>query len=156
MDFDYVLLTTDQSFLHITNILRKLDSLDAEYGGSGDRAGVWSARFNHFQPIGDADCSSDLRFPALSFPPLPASSSFLLSRRLVAFLAANADQLEGYSSLAASLAIWLSAVSPRLDEDRRWRDVAELASVTELQTGSDVLAVDSLSAREIEEIWRVV
>lgn len=150
VDFDYILFTTDQSFLHITNILHNLDQLDSA-------GGVWWARFNHFQLVGEADTyAQDLHYPALSFPPLPASRSFVLSRRLAAFLAANADQLDGYSSWAASLAVWLAAVSPQLVDDKRWRDASELASLSELSSASDILAVDNLSARDMEEIWRVV
>jgi hypothetical protein len=152
VDFDYILFTTDQSFLHITNILYTLDSLDA-----GGGAAVWSARFTYFQPVGDAETTEDLRYPSLSFPPLPASRSFVLSRRLAAYLVSNADLLESYSSLGISLAVWLAGVSPRLVNDPRWRDAGELASgVAELHAASDILAVDNLSARDMEEIWRVV
>ena len=77
VDFDYILFTTDQSFLHITNILHRLDSLSAT-------ADVWWARFSYFQLVGDEDYAMDLRFPALSYPPLPASRSVVLSRRLAA------------------------------------------------------------------------
>jgi len=151
VDFDYILFTTDQSFLHITNILLKLDSLDSAGG-----AAVWSARFNHFQPVGDAETTEDLRYPALSFPPLPASRSFVLSRRLAAYLVTNADLLENYSSLGTSLAVWLAAVSPRLADDHRWRNAGDMVSVAELHAASEILAVDNLSARDMEEIWRVV
>jgi hypothetical protein len=151
VDFDYILFTTDQSFLHITNILRKLDSLD-----NNNRGVLWWGRFNYFQPVDEDDYAADLRYPSLSFPPLPASRSFVLSRRLAAYLAASADQLDSYSSLAASLAVWLAAVSPTIVDDDRWRDASELANVGELKSGSDILAIDSLSPRDMEEIWRVI
>ena len=149
VDFDYILFTTDQSFLHITNILHRLDSLSAT-------ADVWWARFSYFQLVGDEDYAMDLRFPALSYPPLPASRSFVLSRRLAAYLAANSDLLESYPTLSTSLAVWLAGVSPMLLDDPRWRDAGELASVVELAGGSDILAVDNLSPRDMEELWRIV
>jgi hypothetical protein len=173
LDFDYILFTTDQSFLHITNILLKLERLASSSSTSPSHAAaLWWARFNYFLPVGEAaaDGGDDLagadllHYPALSYPPLPASRSFVLSRRLAAYLAANSDLLPGYSSWAASLAVWLAGLAPTLIDDPQWRSAAELllaagtAADWAAAVGKEgnILAVDNCAVRDMEELWRVV
>jgi len=138
IDYDYLLVTSDSSLVNIDMVLNSL---------SGNKL-FWSA-FRHSVRPGD----QDLTFEANTFPPVP-STSFVISKQLAEFIALNSGYLTEYSSLPASVGVWLSVLSPDYRDDPRWNSAQGIENRTELWRQGKLIALEGLTPAEMDSIWK--
>lgn len=114
--YDYLLITDDQTFLALDQLIQKMD-----HHGSIGGDHTWRANFVRNRPVPRYGYSSpEKSWQSGYYPMMPTSTGSVISRNLVEYLAHNADWLGSFGSIPASLAIWLSPLNPIYIEDPDW------------------------------------
>ena len=139
LNFDYLILTDDSSFLFPKNILSKLTKTSSYK--------LWWSDFDVFRKTGD---SVEDKYTSLTYPPLPRSPSMVLSKHLVSFIAHNKDYLKQFGSLATSLGIWLSGVETKRHQDDHWN----LKNCENLTISDSFLACSNMNPDTMKKLWK--
>ncbi|XP_056407377.1 LOW QUALITY PROTEIN: UDP-GalNAc:beta-1,3-N-acetylgalactosaminyltransferase 2 [Hyla sarda] len=137
-NFDFLLKTDDDCFIHLDNVLRALEKVrgpNAWWGNfrlnwAVDRTGKWQ----------------ELEYMSPAYPAFACGSGYVISRDIVQWLAANADRLKTYQGEDVSMGIWMSAIGPRRYQDDGW--------LCEKSCDRTMLSAPQFSAQELSELWR--
>lgn len=138
ISYDYLLVTTDRSLINIDKVLNGL---------SGEAS--WWGSFNRFLPVQDYD----LKFTAVSYPPISSQSS-VLSKHLADFIARNSESLADFSDVPKSLSIWLSGLGADYIEEDSWFGGPEVANRTQLWRSGQLIVLEDLGPEEMENVWK--
>ena len=115
---NYLLITSDESFIAIDKILPRLVSR----GPKHFRSKEFRSKFSYFAPVEYHGFSPENTYISKSYPPIPAASGSLLSKDLVQYLAktARSGMLKTFPTIGKSLSIWLAPVGPNYVDDAGW------------------------------------
>ena len=113
-DFEFVALTTDRTFLAVDRLLTQLQSNAVPPERS------WRSSFRRQVEVPRRGEWADGNYHASHYPIMPADTGSVLSRDLAGYLARNAQFLSPFSTLSASLAVWLAPLAPETLEDGMW------------------------------------
>ncbi|XP_023344793.1 uncharacterized protein LOC111714025 [Eurytemora carolleeae] len=138
ISYDYLLVTTDRSLVNIDKVLNGL---------TGETS--WWGSFNRFLPVQDYD----LRFTAVSYPPIPSPSS-VLSKHLADFIARNSESLADFSDVSKSLSIWLSGLGADYVDENSWFGGPEVVNRTQLWRSGQLIVLEDLVPEEMENVWK--
>ncbi len=109
-DFEYLVVTDDESFL-------AADQIVASVLGDFVPADAWRSAFRRRVPVPHFGEFPETRYQGAEYPALPSEAGSVLSRGLVEHLVANADRLVPQKDLSSSLGVWLAPFAPTLIED---------------------------------------
>ena len=135
VDFDNLLLVTDESLVILDNIVNKLNSHIS--------TNLWWSDFE-----------SIARPKASMLPPLlvPKHPTMLLSMRLVEYISQSRTYLENFASLLSSLGIWFAGIHINIVNDQQWSQKIP-QNMTSLDVGNSKLAFPGISAKVMKQIW---
>ena len=113
-DFEFVALTTDRTFLAVDRLLTQLQSNAVPPERS------WRSSFRRQVEVPRSGEWAERNYHSSHYPIMPADTGSVLSRDLAGYLARNAQFLSPFSTLSASLAVWLAPLAPEALEDGKW------------------------------------
>ena len=142
LSFDYLLLTEDSSFVFINNILPKLEKNTASK--------LWWSDFDVFKKTGDYVENYVDKYTSLTYPPLPKSSTMLLSHHQVEYIARNHLYLKQFGTLQVSIGVWMSSIETKRLQDDFWNVKNCHKNVT---FGSSYLACSGLDPNALRSLW---
>ena len=118
INFNYLLITSDESFVAIDQILPRLASGNPAYF----RTKEFRSKFHYFVPVNYHGHNIETAYVSSTYPPIPAEAGSLLSKDLVRFLAVSARSglLKTFSTVGKSLSIWLAPAGPNYVDDSGW------------------------------------
>lgn len=141
VDYDYLLVTTDQTVLNINTVLNHLPP----------DPNSWWGTFGLFTNVSE----QDLAYASATYPPVPRTPTTVLARHLADFLGTNAARLADFSSVSVSLAVWLAGLGPRLEEDSRWMaPFTSLEKNVRLWKEGKLVCIEDLESEVLESIWK--
>jgi hypothetical protein len=110
-DFDYLAVTSDRAFLAIDQLMPRLQNSDE---------GTWRSSFRRLVAVNRYGDEAETNYHSSHYPVIPAETGSVLSRDLVDFLARNSESFSPFSSVSASLGVWLAPVSPETLDEGEW------------------------------------
>ena len=113
-DFEFIALTNDRTFLAVDQIATRLLS------DEGPSEGSWRSTFRNLVKVTRQGEGAEESYHSSHYPILPADTGSVLSRDLAEYLARNADFLRPFSTLSASLGVWLAPLAPQILEEGEW------------------------------------
>ena len=140
LNFDHLLLTDDSSFIFTHNILNKLSKLSSS-------SKLWWSDFQVLKKTGEF---VEDKYTSLTYPPVPRSSSMILSRHHVAFIAQNHDFLKQFGSLQTSLGIWLSSLDTKRHQDEDWN----MKNCINMTLTESFLACSNMTPDNMKNLWK--
>ena len=99
-------------YLAFIKVLSRLETQDIE------DSLTWRSRFSYYEPVRYFGPNSERSYVSQTYPSKPSQAGSLLSRDLVDVLVRHAEDLKSFSSLSASLSIWLAPFAPIYIEDQ--------------------------------------
>ena len=118
VNFNYLLITNDKSFIAIDQVLPRLASGSPTFF----RTKEFRSRFKYLLPVTYHGLAPETSYVSNTYPPVPADSGSLLSKDLVRFLSTSSKSglLKTFSSIEKSLSIWLAPAGPQYIDDYGW------------------------------------
>lgn len=118
INFNYLLITNDESFIAIDQVLPRLASGSPTYF----RTKEFRSRFQYFKPVQYHGNNPETTYISTTYPPIPSDAGSLLSKDLVRFLAISSKSglMKTFSSVGKSLSIWLAPSGPNYIDDTGW------------------------------------
>ena len=113
-DFEFIALTNDRTFLAVDQIIQRLHSDERPTERS------WRSSFRRLVKVTRQGEWAEQSYQSSHYPILPADTGCLLSRDLAQYLARNKDFLRPFSTLSASLGVWLAPLAPESLEEGEW------------------------------------
>jgi len=114
-DFDLLVKTDDDCYLNIPSILKLLGASKL------NRNEIWwygNFRFNW--PLDKFGKWAELEYSGSVYPAFACGSGYILSKEVVKWIALNSEYLHCYQGEDVSMGIWLAALNPHLERDKRW------------------------------------
>ena len=118
VNFSYLLITNDDSFIAIDQLLPRL-----AFGGPAYfRTKEFRSRFDYFSAVNYHGMVPEKSYISSTYPPIPAESGSLLSKDLIQFIAISSRTglLQTFSSVGKSLSVWLAPAGPNYIDDSGW------------------------------------
>ena len=127
INFNYLLITNDESFIAIDQILPRLALGSPAYF----RTKEFRSRFQYFEPVKYHGVAAETTYVSKTYPPIPAYAGSLLSKDLVRFLSitSRSGLLDSFSSVEKSLSIWLASAGPTYIDDSGWNVDTQSCSI---------------------------
>jgi len=73
---------------------------------------TWRSRFSYHEPVPYFGPNAETSYVSQTYPAKPSESGSILSRDLVDILVRHSEDLNFFSTLSASLSIWLAPFAP--------------------------------------------
>ena len=133
INFNYLLITNDESFVAIDQILPRLTPSGPNYF----RAKEFRSRFRYFEAVDYHGPSPETSYISATYPPIPTDSGCLLSKDLVQFIAKSAGSgvMKTFSSIGKSLGVWLAPACPNYVDDFGWNFDNKTCSIHSMVAG---------------------
>ena len=133
INFNYLLITNEESFIAIDQVLPRLAMGSPAYF----RTKEFRSRFQYLQPVQYHGVAAETTYVSKTYPPIPASAGSLLSKDLVRFLSISSRSglLKSFSSIEKSLSIWLAAAGPTYIDDSGWNIDTHTCSIHSMAAG---------------------
>ncbi|CAB4057243.1 unnamed protein product [Lepeophtheirus salmonis] len=109
-DFDYILLTNDETFIATDQVIPKVQ-MPSEFT-------TWRSNFAQFSSVSRYGVTPDLQYIADSYPLRPSESGSILSKELVHTLARLRGELISFGEMSASLSVWLAPFNLEYKDDQ--------------------------------------
>lgn len=113
-DFEFIALTNDRTFLAVDQLISRLRSNELATERS------WRSSFRRMVKVTRQGEGAEHSYPSSHYPIVPADTGSALSRDLAEYLAKNAQVLRPFSTLSASLGVWLAPLAPETLEEGEW------------------------------------
>ena len=133
INFNYLLITNDESFIAIDQVLPRLALGSPAYF----RTKEFRSRFQYLEPVQYHGVAAETTYVSKTYPPIPAHAGSLLSKDLVRFLSitSRSGLLKSFSSVEKSLSIWLAAAGPTYIDDSGWNVDTQTCSIHSMAAG---------------------
>uniref|UniRef100_H2YHY8 Hexosyltransferase n=1 Tax=Ciona savignyi TaxID=51511 RepID=H2YHY8_CIOSA len=136
--FDYIGKTDDDSFVLLENILQVLDDTTSKKS--------WFGNFRLDAPVARWGKWAELDYTASAYPAFACGGGYVLSHDLVRWLTSNIDYLHVYQGEDVSMGIWLSAILPKLIQNRLW--------LCDGTCDPSLLVSTQLNSSSIKRMWK--
>ena len=114
-DFEFIALTNDRTFLALDKLIPRLQSNERPLT---ERS--WLSTFRRLVKVTRQGEGAEENYHSSHYPMIPADTGSVLSRDLAEYLARNAEDLGPFSTLSASLGVWLAPLNPETLEEGEW------------------------------------
>ena len=135
LEFDFLLLVEDDTFVNLDNVVQMLNRQTSH--------NLWWTDFTSI-PWPKAS-----QLPSLLVPKGPA---MVLSRSLVEYISHNGPYLKTFPSLLSSLAIWFAGLDIQTLSNKHWSQRIPV-NVTDIQGDRSKLAFQGVSPKLMRRVW---
>ena len=135
LEFDFLLLVEDDTFVYLDNVVQMLNRQTSH--------NLWWTDFTSI-PWPKAS-----QLPSLLMPKGPA---MVLSRSLVEYISHNGPYLKTFPSLLSSLAIWFAGLDIQTLSNKHWSQRIPV-NVTDIRGDGSKLAFQGVSPKLMRSVW---